>query len=58
MVDFCGGVVFGSIVVGLGGSLDDGVKFEGWCYKDKGDVKDFRGHSGRLSALLHVSGNC
>ena len=48
MVDSGSGMVFGCIVGGFGGSLDDGVKFEGRRYLDQRDVEYFGGHSGRL----------
>lgn len=38
-------MVFGGIVSGFGGSLDDRVELEGGRYEDEGDVKDFGGHA-------------
>lgn len=45
MVDSGSGMVFGCIVGWFGGSLDDGVKFEGRRYLDQRDVEYFGGHS-------------
>ena len=51
VVDFSRGVVFAGIVVWFGCSLDDGSQGEGWCSLDEGDVEDFGGHSGTVSAF-------
>jgi hypothetical protein len=58
MVDFGSGMVFGRIVGGFGGSLDDGVKFEGRRYLDQRDVEYFGGHSRTLSASFTLIANC
>ena len=50
MVDLCSRVVFGGIVVGLRGSLDDGVQFEGGGDGDERDVEDFGRHPARKLA--------
>lgn len=39
-------MVFGGVVGGFGGSLDDGVEGEGGGDEDEGDVEDFGGHAG------------
>ena len=47
MVDLGRRVVFGGIVGGFRGSLDDGMEFEGGRYLNERDMEYFRGHSGR-----------
>lgn len=42
-------MVFGSIVVGLGGSLDNRVKVEAWRDLNQGDMEDLGGHAERES---------
>jgi hypothetical protein len=53
MVDFGSGMVFGRIVAGLRGSLDDGMEFKGRRYLDQRDVEHFGGHSRRTSASMN-----
>lgn len=38
-------MIFGGIIVGLGGSLDNGVEGEGWCNLDEWNMEDFGGHA-------------
>lgn len=57
MVDSGSGMVFGCIVGGFGGPLDDGVKFEGRRYLDQRDVEYFGGHSRRSSASFTLIAN-
>ena len=52
VVYLCGRVVFRRIIVGLGGPLDNGVKLEGGCDGDEGDVEDFGRHATRVSWLI------
>jgi hypothetical protein len=48
VVDFRGRVVFRGVVIGFGGSLDNGVEGEGGGDEDEGDVEDFRGQAGMI----------